>query len=183
MTVTIEPPADARLLKEVFDPCLGEDYLSLEFLQAFIQEPGAICRVAIADNTQVVGALIARRLWQPADVLKISRLLSLAYIWGELKTMAVLPDYRGNGIGSKFTRETISHLQQGGCNRCAVEAWKSPNPQNSLGILGRFDFETLIEIPNYWEGANCAECGPGACRCTAVIMTRVLDPLQNRPHS
>ncbi|MET4144324.1 ribosomal protein S18 acetylase RimI-like enzyme [Arthrobacter sp. UYCo732] len=95
---------------------------------------------------------------------------------GELKSSAVTPAARGQGIGSAMVRERLDYLRGQGCRYAVSASWVSNNgAHSSLGPLARAGFERVAAIPGYWAadqeaaGYLCEDCG-AACTCTAIIM-------------
>lgn len=168
----IDAPRNVEALKSVVDRCLGENYLSAAYIEHFLGEPGSICRVAYADS-QAVGMVMARKLHETHSLFD---LLNPGYRWGEIRTLCVLPNYRARGIGSDLLQDAVNLLANTGCEKIVTTAWKSTNPQNSLSLFEKLNFEILAEIRHYWRLSHgpsnpCPDCGP-VCFCSALVMTK-----------
>ncbi|WP_324785181.1 GNAT family N-acetyltransferase [Streptomyces sp. H51] len=98
---------------------------------------------------------------------------------GLLKSSAVVPRHRGQGIGLRMVIERLARLQRLGCAAAVVLAWDSGGRHSSLGVLEAAGFQRVAELPEYWrepEGAetfDCVKC-EGPCECTAIVIRRSL---------
>lgn len=98
---------------------------------------------------------------------------------GLLRSAAVIPARRGQGIGLRLVNERLSRLKKAGCVTAMVLAWDSGDAHSSLGVLQAAGFQRVVDIPAFWrepegqETFDCIRCGR-PCTCTAVVMRRTL---------
>ena len=91
--------------------------------------------------------------------------------------LVVLPEYRGHGIARRLTTGMKKSLREKGCQRMVAEAWYKPvandiPASNVMKYLG--PHEVVGEYMDFYRdidklGMTCPECGPGSCRCGAVV--------------
>lgn len=102
---------------------------------------------------------------------------------GVLKTIAVKEGYKRSGIGQLFVENLMASCQNKNIEIIYCVAWKSASATNISGLLSKFNFKILEEIPNYWtkesleKKYSCPECGDNGCYCSAVVYYKILDPI------
>jgi ribosomal protein S18 acetylase RimI-like enzyme len=93
---------------------------------------------------------------------------------GHLRTGAVHPSFRRQGVGAALIDARLARLRDAGCTAVIALAWLSGDRDNSQGLLRAHDLEPVAVIPDYWRtdppgtGTPCAVCGPD-CRCRAAV--------------
>ena len=100
-------------------------------------------------------------------------------VLGLLKTSAVIPSMRRQGIGFRLVEERLRGLEDRGCTAVYAFSWESGSRQSSRGLFEAAGFDHLVRIPDYWyqppgeETFECIKCGK-PCRCAALVMRRSL---------
>lgn len=96
---------------------------------------------------------------------------------GYVKTVAVNPEFSGQGIGTKLVAESIACLEKLGVTKFRTTAWKHDGIVNSDVIFRRNGFTPVREIPDFWYADSlkrrfvCPVCGE-VCRCACVVYER-----------
>ncbi|MCF0207177.1 MAG: GNAT family N-acetyltransferase [Bacteroidales bacterium] len=93
---------------------------------------------------------------------------------GCVKTVAVLPEYCGMGVGTKLVAHAVESLRSCGVAEIFSPLWKHDGVINSEKIFTRNGFLPDKEIPDFWledsrkRNFSCPVCGE-ICHCSAVI--------------
>lgn len=166
----------------LLNACLGDGFVQEPDLAAILAGRGTLVRACGTDGV-LLGTATARVLNQ-ASVYELQQRLHAAGVEkvlvgnliGELKSSAVAPQARRQGIGAELVRGRLEYLKSLGCRYVVSASWLSGGgAPTSLGLLERAGFERLAVIPAYWAeeqkaaGWLCSDCGT-ACRCSAIIM-------------
>lgn len=176
-------PAAATLLNDA----LGSGYVSTEDLQGLGESADGVVLLATDDEGRLAGAATASVMSETEKADLERKLVEAGVVrpnvssprMGLLKTAAVVPHSRGQGIGLRLVNERLARLKQLNCAAVMVLAWDSGSRHSSLGVLEAAGFERVAELPKYWrepegqETFDCAKC-EGPCECTAVVMRRSL---------
>jgi len=99
---------------------------------------------------------------------------------GVLKSIAVLKEYHGRGVGYGLFLEAQNRLKALGANSVVVPAWKSRSKFNLNGILEKFGYSLLYTNPTYWaSGCDakefiCPERTEKGCHCQAVFYSKIV---------
>lgn len=174
---------------EISDNELGKDYLSYSDIEKVLNDKNYICKIAIDKDTNKVIAFGLCLIVSPDEVKKIidwpdnkiSRALKHSNEIGVLKTISVLKDFQGKGIGKLVTERCYNELIDREVNSICSIAWKNGNITNIGGILLDLGFNEYASINDYWKddsinkNYNCPVCGKPPCRCIGVIYTKILN--------
>lgn len=176
-------PSDTGLLvqaNEIYDISLGKGYIPPEDLLRYSQDRDHYILIGSVINGKLLGIMLA----YPADheyikdyndeLEKFDTSLQLQpYSTGIIKSLAVKPEYRHEGIGTKLTVESMKRLQEMSCSLLFAPAWDSGKPDSSPKMFDKLGFNNVLEIPNYWtkdsieKGYQCPNCG-NPCHCKAI---------------
>jgi ribosomal-protein-alanine N-acetyltransferase len=66
----------------------------------------------------------------------------------DIGTIAVIPEFRGIGVGSKFMQMIFAEARSRGANRIMLEV--RVNNQHAIEVYKKYGFQILIERPNYY---------------------------------
>ena len=164
---------------------LGEGYLTENHFVELASDPQAVCFEAQNANGDVLGVITAKILEKQAafELLKITAAQAPEYAQrsekiGIFKTIAISENAKGQGIGTKLVQALMDAFQQAHLQAAACVAWQYGETENIKGIMHRFGFERVAEIPDYWiddpEPFICPACGKPPCRCQANIYFRAI---------
>lgn len=93
---------------------------------------------------------------------------------GDFQTIAVLPEYRRDGLAEMLCRDQLAWLVSKGCKAAIGVAWQHGGQHTSEHLFRKAGFETLgVSTDFYTEerrapGRECPVCGP-ECHCRAVL--------------
>lgn len=164
---------------------LGEGYLTENHFVELAADPLAVCFEAQAINGDVLGVVTAKILERQNafELLKIRPEQVPDYAKqcekiGIFKTIAISETAKGQGIGTQLVRALMQTFQQKNLHVVACVAWQYGETENIKGIMQRFSFERVAEIPDYWiddpEPFICPACGKPPCRCQANIYFKAI---------
>ena len=74
--------------------------------------------------------------------------------FGHVKDIAVHPDHRGDGVGSKLLDRALQVLEIGGARSVKLEVRASND--RALSLYGDFGFEYLRTVPRYYDDGEDA---------------------------
>nr|WP_269438294.1 GNAT family N-acetyltransferase [Phosphitispora fastidiosa] len=137
----------ARRLVEIEDKAFGEGGLHNEWLMVPMIRYGRVFTAEL--EGQLVGSAQFMRAWIGHDTV---------YFYG----VSMLPQYRGQGLGTAFLKDILSYLKKDGVRKVIL----SVSPQNKRAVhlyRERFGFRTVNSI--------AGEYGPGEDR---LIMECIL---------
>ena len=153
-------PADIDEILAIADVQLGENYITIGDLSR--------CYTLVAEDDKsrkCVGFCLS---YVEQD--------GKAYV----RTVAVNPDFSGQGIGTALIAKSVEYLKGIGAKKIMSPLWKHDGIVNSDVIFRRNGFLPVREIPDYWyadsleKGYSCPVCGKG-CRCTCVMYELAMD--------
>ncbi|MFD5063831.1 GNAT family N-acetyltransferase [Streptomyces sp. NPDC058394] len=189
VTVAECSPGDPMLPGAValLNDSLGFGYLGEEELQEMALSPEGIVLVALNERRQIVGAATGlvmdgsakEELEGQLNSAGARRVNLVGQTIGMLKSVAVLPRSRGQGIGLRLVNERLSRLKGMGCSAAVVLAWDSGSKSSSIGVLESAGFKRVASLAEYWrelegqETFDCAKCGR-PCVCSAIVLKRSL---------
>ena len=135
--------------------------------------------VAAVRGKRVFGSLLTSE-WRPVDTLVWQRVvpeLSSDPPGFSIEQAAVLPDWRGRGIGKAMIRYALGDVYMPCINRL-YGRWMAVSrvPQqgkSSFNLLRRLDFVELGRAFDFYADeppGGCPSCGDGACSCEAALM-------------
>lgn len=89
-----------------------------------------------------------------------------------LEKIAVLPEYRGIGLGTKLYKKRLEILEQ----PTIAESWIRTEDTDSTALLEKFGFERIQYIEDRWLSESresndddfCPDCGR-ICRCDSAV--------------
>ncbi|MDT0379450.1 GNAT family N-acetyltransferase [Streptomyces sp. DSM 42041] len=182
-------PSDSILPDAValLNDSLGSGYVSMAEAEELTLTPEGVVLVAENEHGQLRGVGTAHVMEDPAKE-DLERRLHSAGIRrpnlmgtkvGLLKSAAVVPRGRGQGIGLQLINRRLSRLKELGCSTAVVLAWDSGGVHSSTGVLESAGFQRVADLPEYWrepvgeETFDCLSCGR-PCVCTAVLLRRSL---------
>ena len=150
-----------------------------------IDEILAIADVQLGDNYITVNDLSACNVVVAEEVESQKCVgFCLSYVGqdGEayVRTVAVSPDYSGQGIGTALVAKSVEYLKGIGAKKIMSPLWKHDGIVNSDVVFRRNGFVHVREIPDYWyadsleKGYLCPVCGKG-CHCTCVMYELAMD--------
>lgn len=133
------------------------------------------CLVAFAD-TQLVGYRIsfAPEQWRTdiwcSETLWPVPLAQLAYF----KSVAVHPDFQGQGIGQLLLQHSIVVLKQQGARAGLAHLWRESPNNSAVRYFSKAGGRLLQIHPDRWQhlsaaGYQCPRCG-ALCCCSAAEM-------------
>lgn len=82
---------------------------------------------------------------------------------GLIKTLGVKRSFQGLGLGVRLFAEMENRLRSKGAERFIVPAWKDEKGIPVEKILKKFNYESFLEIPLFWN----AQCDSGSYQCTS----------------
>lgn len=106
--------------------------------EGFLSEPGFL----VAYDATVVGYVIADAVENHGAPI------------GHIKDLAVAPDRRGEGIGSRLLERSLGTLATGGVGRVKLEVRATNDRARSL--YRRFGFERHHTVPRYYDDGEDA---------------------------
>lgn len=151
---------DINEILALADLQLGEKYITVDDLSA--------CNVIVAEDVELLECVGFCLSYVGQD--------DVAYV----RTVAVNPDYSGQGIGTALIAKSVEYLKSIGAKKIMSPLWKHDGIVNSDVIFRRNGFLSVREIPDYWyadsleKGYSCPVCGKG-CRCTCVMYELAMD--------
>ena len=153
------------------------------------QEPDSCLYVCISSNEEVIGLVYGRVLPQYGleeflehRVEEIPEDLKAADADGTLgviQTVAVAPDHRGKGIGTKLLRAVHDGIVGQGADKLIVTFKRGPIEADVKGIMNELGFEQWTKLQTYFQ----ERCEQGAfdcihrkngCSCEAVLYRKVI---------
>lgn len=130
---------DAALLAEIHGACFSHGWSEDDFA------------VLLAQDT--VGALILRRDgFMARDVPAGFILVRRAADEAEILTLAVLPDWRGRGVGRRLAEEALRGLYRDGARRVFLEV--DAGNEAALHLYRSLGFEEVGRRHGYYEEAG-----------------------------
>ena len=149
------------------------------WLREGLQTPG-YCGVKCTDGDKIVGAFSARPAIEftcghEELVRRISEQWSGHRIY-TVDMLAVLPEYRGQGVARELAKRLREKMLQNGCQEFVVEAWRrsKENDTPMSGVLKYFGRQMVVGVyDDFYKdirkyGIVCPECGE-ICRCGAEV--------------
>lgn len=146
---------------------------------ADINELLAIADVQLGENYLVAKDLLTCNVVVAEDVALQKRVgFCLSYVGQDgvayVRTVAVSPDYSGQGIGTALIAKSVEYLKSIDAKKIMSPLWKHDGVVNSDVVFRRNGFLPVREIPDYWyadslaKGYSCPVCGKG-CHCVCVM--------------
>ncbi|MEU3349181.1 hypothetical protein ABZ723_30165 [Streptomyces sp. NPDC006700] len=176
-------PSAATLLNDA----LGSGFVSIEHLRELCESDAGVVLFATDDQGRIEGISTAYVMAE-AEKSDLEQKLAHAGVvrpnvvgtrMGMLKSSAVVPRRRGQGIGLRMVNQRLARLEEMGCAAAMVLAWDSGDRHSSFGVLEAAGFQRVAELRKFWrepegeETFDCIKC-QGPCECTAIVMRRSL---------
>lgn len=157
----------------------GEGYLNESMLASMVTQ-GIVdgknaSFVALADQAVVAYRLsFAAGQWQPDSWCTLSKWPVQTQSMAYFKSVAVKPEYQGNGIGQALLQKSIAVLKQQGAKAGLAHLWcESPN-NSAVRYFTKAGGQLLHIHQNRWQhlsaaGYDCPRCR-ALCCCSAAEM-------------
>lgn len=158
---------------------LGKDYLTPSLLQEYLANDNKIAFVVKAEN-QIIGFLLIQ-ICDPKEVTSLALTekewfsnLFNNYPLGVIKTIAIHPNYKQQGIGTALTKKGVEKLTKS-CEKIISICWNQKEATSFNFVLEKCGLQNLKEIKNFWKNDsltkeyNCPICGDPPCVCSAFI--------------
>lgn len=172
-----------RLATQVF----GQGYFSRP--SEIAAQPGTFMLVSHEDRESLLGFSQGRLLPQdglqeylehrvsdvPRDIAEADRAGTL----GTIEAIAVAPEFRSSGVGTKLVRILHDVLIGRGADKLVVSFKRGPNATNVDGMMDRLGFDVWTRLPTYWrercESGDflCADRHNG-CTCEALLYRKAV---------
>lgn len=140
MTVRIRQATteDLMALRSMETLSFTTDCISARQMRYLVSKANALCEIAEVDN-RLAGYLIA---------LTPKRASARIY------SVAVLPDFRGQGIGSALMQSALAYLKLEGYRNCYLEV--KADDLFTQNLYRRMGFADLKTLPNYYQSGENA---------------------------
>ncbi len=137
---------DLESVMEINRRCLPENYASFFFVDTFKNCPTAFI-IAHADG-RVVGYIMCRTEHGFSDVKRLKFIKK-----GHIISIAVLPEFRRNGIASDLVKSALAALRNLEAEECYLEVRSSNEP--AIQLYEKLGFELARKVPHYYaDGAE-----------------------------
>jgi len=127
--------------------CLPENYAPYFFLDTFNTLPEAF--VIAEAQGQVVGYIMCRLEHGFSDVRKLRFARK-----GHIVSVAVMPEYRGMGIGCSLVQQALTAMMAHHSDECYLEVRVSNYP--AINLYKKLGFEVARTVPRYYFDASDA---------------------------
>jgi GNAT superfamily N-acetyltransferase len=167
----------------VLNEALGARSYSAAGLEQEIHDPRTYVLEARAVDGALIGVASARVL--APDGLSIyaqfgegSRILD-GHCVGSLNASAVVPAYRGRGLGSALARARLLWLEAQGCDMVVGLSWLSGLAHTSKPVFERYGFTAVGRSDEIYtrlsieHDFDCPTCGY-PCHCPGLLFVRSL---------
>lgn len=140
-------PADLDSVVNINRVCLPENYAPYFFLDTFNSLPQTF--IVAESHGQVVGYIMCRLEHGFSDVRKLHFAKK-----GHIISVAVMPDFRRNGIGRSLVEGAFTALSTLGANECYLEVRTSN--ELAIELYRRMGFGVARTIPRYYYDGSDA---------------------------
>lgn len=109
---------------------------------------------SLAQFREELAAVPATRLyWVALDESRVVGYFGMLFLddFADIATLAVAPEYRQQGLGSRMVRELLQAAADRGAQRVLLEV-RTSNAQ-AIRLYERFGFRQIAERPNYYGPA------------------------------
>jgi GNAT superfamily N-acetyltransferase len=190
--IQVAVDADAPSVCALLGDALGALYVDLEDIRSTIapDNEDATCLIAVDLTGQIVGALTAAIFGKESlrDALPLGQGENLQpqsmLLYHErfcmIRSIAVVPDCMGRGIGSGLVGQALAWARERSATAAISFGWKSSQGCHIDGVMKTAGFHSVSEIPDFWKEDSrrkkysCPECG-SVCECAAVVFKRTID--------
>jgi GNAT superfamily N-acetyltransferase len=170
--------ATASAAAALFNREMGEGLYRPEWLLEDAASPSA--GVWVAGSPVPAGAAVARVL-ATADgdyyrAFGAPALDLFASTVGSFEALAVAPDRRRHGLGSRLTAVCLEWMRERGCTSVVTLSWRSGREDSSAGLFRRLGMSEGPTVERFYyeesvrDGWTCPVCG-GPCTCSATLFT------------
>jgi GNAT superfamily N-acetyltransferase len=178
----VEPAADLAAALAVLDAGLGLGAYTLEGLRTTSAGRGAV--LVARQGDEVIGAAVVElvgtdRSWYDRFGEQARVQLTAAHRPGSLGGAAVVPQWRGRGVGRQLQAAMLTWLAEQGCDLAVAVAWLHPGDGQSQPLLERAGFTPIARAEDVYledslnHGLVCSYCG-GACHCAGMLFVQPL---------
>lgn len=174
----------------VLGNALGARYVTREQLSAFVSQQGQFGFVSVDKRDRVVGAATSELPTSPdlvQDLLPSDARDRVASLVPELqfnrtallRSVAVSPQARGNGVGTDLVRASVENLSGKGATSILSVGWTDLDGCHIQGPLEAMGFQERGDLDDFWKQESmaknyqCPTCG-FPCECVARIFIKSL---------
>ena len=140
-------PTDLDAVVSINRICLPENYASYFFMDVFNTLPETFI-VAEAQGL-VVGYIMCRMEHGFSDLRKLRFAKK-----GHIISVAVMPNYRNQGIASSLVEQTLLALSALDADECYLEVRTNNDP--AISLYNKMGFEIVRRIPRYYYDGSDA---------------------------
>lgn len=123
-----------RIMNAAFEPRFGEAWTALQ-CAGILPMPGVMLKLARSEDNVAVGFALFRTVADESELL----------------LLAVHPDQRRRGVGSRLLQDVIASARKAGAGRVHLEV-RENNPAVHLYRAAAFD--AVGRRPNYYSGSD-----------------------------
>jgi len=134
-------PADLEAVININRVCLPENYAPYFFIDTFNTFPDAF--IVAESQNQVVGYIMCRLEHGFSDLRKLRFAKK-----GHVISVAVLPQFRGLGIGYSLVEQALSALATQQADECYLEVRTNNTP--AINLYKKMGFQITRSIPRYY---------------------------------
>jgi GNAT superfamily N-acetyltransferase len=170
--------ATASAAAALFNREMGEGLYRPEWLLEDAASPSA--RVWVAGSPAPAGAAVARLLAAAdSDYYRAfgpPALNLFAGTVGSFEALAVEPDQRRHGVGSRLTAVSLDWMRERGCSSAVTLSWRSGRADSSAGLFRRLGMSEGPTVERFYfdesvrDGWTCPVCR-GPCTCPATLFS------------
>lgn len=175
---------DTGLLKQaeqIYSLSLGQNYISADDLMRYAANPEKYILLGATIDRKLAGIMLAfplneeigREFNEAFQKNNVSIFLP-QYSTGVIKSVAVHPDFRHHGLGTKLTIEAMARLKRMSTKIFAALSWDSGKPDSSPKMFEKLGYKNVLTVKEYWKQDSeekqyaCPNCG-NPCHCTAIF--------------
>ncbi len=139
-------PDDLSAVMEINRVCLPENYSPYFFMEVYKSCPEAFIVAEV--NRKVVGYIMCRMEFGFSDVRRFRMVRK-----GHVVSVAVLPEYRRQGMGRELVTASLKALELHGAEECFLEV-RTVN-EEAVRLYKQMGFETVRSVSHYYhDGAD-----------------------------
>ena len=169
---------------EIYDISLGQKYIAPDDLLYYASHPDQFILLGELQQQKLLGVMLAYPLSQAVadeydhtfEEHNIPLSLSVQSV-GLIKSIAVRPEHRHNGIGTRLTRESMTRLRNMSCDHFLAVSWLSNKPDSSPKMFEKLGFDNILTVEHYWTEDSIKEkylcpADGNPCNCSAIFYFR-----------